>query len=349
MPIFGVDVRAVGVGDTVVVDGSASAFPYATLADLPPGDYLAQAVLDLSQNHRSHGAPGNLYSQARPFSVGSAPGGAVSLRLTERVRAERAPDETAHVRFVRLRSARLSRFHGRPFDLWAGVILPRGYEDDPARRYPVRVRIGGYGDRYTEVVRLMRPGSAFREAWLADDVPRMILVHLNGAGPYGDPYQVNSANNGPYGDAITMELIPLIEARFRAVGQPAARVIDGGSTGGWVALALQIFYPDFFNGAWSSCPDRLDFRRLQLVNIYEDANAMSMRSDASGPPPATPAATSASRCGKSSGWSPPSGEATAGRGRPVSGAPGTRSTDRAVTTGSRCRSGTRSQATSIAL
>ncbi len=272
-PIAGVDVRGVGVGDTVVVDGSAAAFPYATLADLPPGDYLAQAVLDVSRDHRSHGAPGNLYSQPRPFSVGGPPGRAVRLQLTQRVREEPEPVETEHVRFVRLRSARLSRFHGRPFDLRAGVILPRGYEDDPARRYPVRVRVGGYGDRYTEVMRLMGPGSAFREAWLADDMPRMILLHLDGAGPYGDPYQVNSANNGPYGDAITRELIPLIETRFRAVGDPDARVIDGGSTGGWVALALQVFYPDFFNGAWSSCPDGLDFRRLQLVNIYDDANA----------------------------------------------------------------------------
>ena len=272
-PIFGVDVRAMDVGGTVVVDESAAAFPYATLAGLPPGDYLAQAVLDLSRDHRFHGAPGNLYSQPQPFSVGGVLGRAIDLPLTERVPPERAPAETDDVRFVRLRSVRLSRFHGRPIDLRAGVILPRGYEDDPWRRYPVRVRVGGYGDRFTEVTRLMRPGSAFRDAWLADDTPRMILVHLDGAGPYGDPYQVNSANNGPYGDAITLELIPFIEARFRGVGVPAARVIDGGSTGGWVALALQIFYPDVFNGAWSSCPDGIDFRRLQLVDIYDDANA----------------------------------------------------------------------------
>jgi len=120
---------------------------------------------------------------------------------------------------------------------------------------------------------MMRPGSSFREAWLADTAPRMLLLHLDGAGPYGDPYQVNSANNGPYGDAVTQELIPHVEREFRGVGEPRARVLDGGSTGGWVSLALQIFYPDFFNGAWASCPDGVDFRGFQLVDIYGDDSA----------------------------------------------------------------------------
>jgi len=112
--------------------------------------------------------------------------------------------------------------------------------------------------------------AAFRKTWLADDTPRFIVLQLDGAGPFGDPYQINSANNGPYGDAITQELIPEIETRFRAIGQPHARVLSGTSTGGWVSLALQVFYPDFFNGTWSCCPDPMDFRAFELANIYED-------------------------------------------------------------------------------
>ncbi len=120
---------------------------------------------------------------------------------------------------------------------------------------------------------MMEPGSPFREAWNADDAPRMILLHLDGDGPLGDPYQVNSANHGPYGDAVLTELIPHVERTFRGIGHGRSRVVDGGSTGGWVALALQIFYPDQFQGAWAFCPDSVDFRSFQLVNIYEDANA----------------------------------------------------------------------------
>ncbi len=101
---------------------------------------------------------------------------------------------------------------------------------------------------------MMNPESGFHRAWMADDAPRMILVHLDGAGPLGDPYQIDSANHGPYGAAVTRELIPLIEKKFRGIGDGRARVVDGGSTGGWVALALQIFYPEFFNGAWALLP-----------------------------------------------------------------------------------------------
>ena len=119
----------------------------------------------------------------------------------------------------------------------------------------------------------MAPSSEFRRMWLADDTPRMVYLQLDGDGPYGDPYQVNSDNNGPYGDAITQELIPHIEKKFRVIPQPYARVLDGESTGGWVSLALKVFYPDFFNAVWSSCPDGVDFRGFQLIDIYKDKNA----------------------------------------------------------------------------
>jgi hypothetical protein len=157
--------------------------------------------------------------------------------------------------------------------LRAGIILPRDFDKDAARRYPLRVQIGGYGARYTVVQQMMATGSGFRRTWLADDTPRMVLLQLDGDGPFGDCYQVNSDNNGPYGDAVTQELILYIEKKFRCIGEPSARVLTGGSTGGWVSLALQIFYPDFFNGTWSGYPDGVDFRAFQLINVYTDDNA----------------------------------------------------------------------------
>jgi hypothetical protein len=196
----------------------------------------------------------------------------VKLTLSKQI-AEPGPPRDPHVRFVHLRSERLSRFHGRPFYLHAGVILPRGHDRETNRRYPLRVHVGGYGSRYDSVVALMGQDTDFRNTWLADDCPRMILLHLDGAGPFGDPYQVNSANNGPYGDAVVRELIPFVERQFRGVGQPAARVLDGASTGGWVSLALQIYYADEFNGAWAHAPDPVDFRAYETINVYEDDNA----------------------------------------------------------------------------
>jgi len=272
-PVLAVDVTAFDGKRPGVIDGRSVAFPVASLAEVPPGDYVAQAVLDTNIDLKSVNAPGNLYSDPTTVRIDPSAGGVVRLTLSSRVPNESLPSSTDILRFVKIQSKLLSAFHGRPMYLRAGVVLPRGFDQEPARKYPLRVHIGGYGFRYTAVQRLAQDGSEFRKTWFSDAAPRMVMVHLDGDGPLGDPYQVNSANHGPFGDAITQELIPYLEREFRAVGNPRARVLDGGSTGGWVSLALQIFYPDFFNGVWSSCPDGVDFRGFQLVNIYEDANA----------------------------------------------------------------------------
>jgi S-formylglutathione hydrolase FrmB len=270
--VFGRDVRDFGPGHRTVVDDAAIGVPVERLSQVPAGEYFVQAVFMWNPDIRRPDAPGNLYSAVHRVRLDPARGDAVRLELTRAI-PEETPPETEQVKFVTIRSELLSAFHNRPIYLRAGVILPRDYAREPERRYPLRVHIGGFGTRYTHVLRLMAEGSEFRRAWMAEDAPRMILLHLDGAGPYGDPYSVNSANNGPYGDALVRELIPYVERTFRAIGQPEARVLDGGSTGGWVALALQIFYPDVFNGAWAACPDSVDFRAFQLINIYEDENA----------------------------------------------------------------------------
>jgi len=199
-------------------------------------------------------------------------GGVVKLSLTKTIPAEQLPTNDQYLRYIKIQSTLLTGFHKRPMYLRAGVILPKDYGVEN-RRWPLRIHVGGYGARYTSVQRLMAAGSEFRRMWLGDDTPRFIYVQLDGDGPYGDPYQVNSDNNGPYGEAVTRELIPYIEKNFHGVGEPYARVLDGGSTGGWVSLALKIFYPDFFNAVWSSCPDGVDFRGFQIIDIYKDRNA----------------------------------------------------------------------------
>jgi hypothetical protein len=270
--VLGVDVNALLAGVTVVLDQKAMIFPDSHLAKLPAGDYFIQAVFDVSRDLKLVNAPGNLCSTPVTAKIDPLAGGTITLQLTRKLPPEQLPADTEYVKFVRLKSELLSKFHGRPMQLRAAVILPRDFHKDTGKRYPLRVHIGGFGTRFTAAQSMLRLGSRFGEAWFADDIPRMLLLHLDGAGPFGDPYQVNSANNGPFGDAVTQELIPYVEQKYRAIGSPHARVLDGGSTGGWVALALQVFYPSFFAGAWSHAPDPVDFRAFELVNIYRDDN-----------------------------------------------------------------------------
>lgn len=260
-------------GATLVLDQHADICPVKNLAGLPTGDYYVQALLDANHDSCVPNRPGNLFSDVQKIHLNPAEGRVISLTLTHAVPEEALPSDTKLVKFIQIPSPLLSQFYRRPVSLRAGIILPRDYDQEPNRLYPLWVRIGGYGARYSSVNSLMAGKSKFRKVWLDDATPRMILLQLDGEGPHGDPFQVNSANNGPYGDAVTQELIPCVEAKFRALGRPSARVLSGSSTGGWAALALQLFYPDYFNGVWCFCPDPVDFRAFELVNLYSDDNA----------------------------------------------------------------------------
>jgi Putative esterase len=272
-PLLGRDVASLVPAAVVVLDDHSVIFPIKGLSQLGPGTYAVQALLHTNVDLNVANAPGDLYSPVTNVRLDPAAGGTIRLELSRAVPRETLPLDQELVKYLKIHSRLLSDFHGRPTHLRAGVILPRDFNRHPQRHYPVRVHIGGYGSRFTDVETMMNPESGFHHAWMANDAPRMILIHLDGAGPLGDPYQIDSANHGPYGAAVTTELIPMIEAKFQGIGLGHARVVDGGSTGGWVALALQIFYPDFFNGAWAFCPDSVDFRSFQLVNIYNDDNA----------------------------------------------------------------------------
>ncbi len=272
-PLLGRDVGGIDATAPAILDEHSALFPLDRLGDLKAGEYAVQALLHTNPDLNHVNAPGDLYSSVATVRIDGIRPITISLELSRSIPAESLPDSTELVRYIKIRSRKLTEFHGRPIDLRAGVILPRDHAREPDRRYPLRVHIGGYGARFMNVGRMMEPTSAFRRAWTAADAPRMILVHLDGAGPLGDPYQIDSANHGPYGAAVTEELIPYIERTYRGLGRGTARVLDGGSTGGWVALALQVFYPDFFNGAWAFCPDSVDFRSFQLLNLHEDENA----------------------------------------------------------------------------
>jgi len=242
----------------------------ASLDALPEGKYNVQLLWDQDLWQSGIDEPGNLYSKT------------VSLDLNKNTTLEipleeitQAPEftETDFLKLVDIKSDAVSKFWGKEIRIKAAVVLPSGFYKHPDAHYPVRYNIAGYGGRYTRAARMVREGSELEKWWMSNEAPQIINVFLDGYGPFGDCYQMDSENSGPYGVALTEELIPYIEKKYRAVGTPESRYLDGCSTGGYVSLSLQIYYPDLFNGCFSYSADEVDFEYCQLMDIYKDENA----------------------------------------------------------------------------
>jgi hypothetical protein len=276
-PVVAIDVVDFGRDDVAVIDVAnwsrpeALSFP-GPLRRLPPGRYFVQALVDTSRTVRDFNqATGNLYSDVEEHDIHPMESG--TIRLTARhVIEEEKPQDTEWVELAELRSEMLSVFHGWEVTHRAGVILPPGYHDNPDAEYPVAFVIPGFTGRHTLAWRWIEgPQGAL---WRSGEWPMpMIRVVLDPDLPLGHHKFANSANMGPVGDALVQEFIPYLEQRYRMAGEPHGRFVTGHSSGGWSSLWLQVAYPDFFGGTWSTAPDPVDFRAFQIVNAYGDRNA----------------------------------------------------------------------------
>lgn len=273
LPMASVWVKGVRPGERVTIGGPGSAFfPKSDRIQLEPGDYTAQVVFDRNLGGRAIGeSPGNVYSKLVPFTKppeadprSLRPGtSTVNLALVcDQVVKERRFTETARAQEVRVSSKLLGAFYGRPTNLLAAVALPEAYATEPERRFPVVYEIPGFGGTHYALSGASNPWGTK----VADE--SIIRVILNPECPTGHSAFADSANNGPWGKALTTELIPEIEKKFRTLGKPEGRFLTGHSSGGWSSLWLQVTYPEFFGGVWSTAPDPVDFRAFQTVDIY---------------------------------------------------------------------------------
>lgn len=320
-PLWGVDVRDYRAGDTAVVsDGapSVSGYPFSTFDELLPGSYYVQAFLNVYttftradghviEAHMNSGAfqspfkaPGNAFSDVQQITIGDDGRLAVSLTIDHVIQPAQALadgevlqlgnfEDTEWVKYVKIKSEKLSEFWGRDMYIGANVLLPPGYDEHPDADYPV-LYMQGHSSGFTPMPwapnEWFRPGyeaehvavgpqlDGFYEAWTVGNLPKVVIITIRDANPFFDTsYSVNTANVGPYGDAITEELMPFLEKEFQIVAAPWGRVLSGRSTGGWEAAAMMVFYPDLFAGSFPWAPDPIDFRKLMQINIYENENA----------------------------------------------------------------------------
>lgn len=309
-PFYGLDVSALAPGADATFDASTAGYPYA-LNRLPTGDYYVQAVMNVyTEFHRADGhtiwghmdqwggqqwnrSPGNLVSDVQRVHVGVGSPINVKLSLTRVLPPVKIPEDTKWVKHIKIQSKLLTAFWGQPIYIGATILLPKEYDTHPNAHYPAVYQqdhfslapaFGFNADSTANYARERtmlkqrtdgrEPGYDFYKAWNSSNFPRMIAVKFQHPTIYyDDSYAVNSENNGPYGDALLKELVPYIESHYRAIPQEYARVLTGGSTGGWESIALQVLHPDFFNGTWTLYPDPVDFSRLQMVDAYSDTSA----------------------------------------------------------------------------
>lgn len=232
----------------------------------------------------------NLYSDVVPVHVGA--GGVIKISLTHVVPAYERPKDTEWIKQVTYQSPMLTKFWGRPIFIHASVLLPKGYNEHSTTYYPSVYTLGHGTTPLSFSVNPPRNGApnvvspvtgtesgyATYQKWISDNYPRVICISLQQQTPYfPDSYSVNSANNGPYGDAVVQEMVPFLEEHFRIIKKPYARQLEGASTSGWQTLALQLQHPQFFGGAWVFQPDPIDFTRDQEVNIYSDTSAFVLQ------------------------------------------------------------------------
>ncbi len=259
--------------------------------------HTVKLPMDRGEGQHWNRAPGNLYSTPRKIRIDPGKDALIRISLDQQIPPIEPPTDTKYIKHVKIQSKLLSEFWGRPMHLGAVVLLPEGFDEHAEARYPLIVNhghfprtFGGFRKEppdpdlkpdYSRRFRLegynriqQEHAHAFYKEWTGPDFPRFVIIAVQHANPYyDDSYAVNSQNLGPYGDAIMHELIPFVEKMFRCIGEGWARFTYGGSTGGWEALAVQVFYPDDFNGCFAACPDPIDFRAYTVVDIYEDINA----------------------------------------------------------------------------
>ena len=248
------------------------------------------------QNWRT--APGNLFSKPRKITIKAGSKQAFAVVMDQVNPAIPAPKDTKFIKHIKIQSKKLTEFWGRPMFVAANVLIPAGFAEHPEAKYPLAIFHGHFPADFSGFSETPPPANMdttdyiarfnlrgynkivaqeaydFYQKWTSKDFPRMLIVEIQHANPYyDDSYAVNSENIGPYGDAIMNELLPEIEKQFRGIGQGWARFTYGGSTGGWEALAVQVFYPDEFNGCFAACPDPIAFDAYTVFNLYKDKNA----------------------------------------------------------------------------
>ncbi|KAE9015175.1 hypothetical protein PR003_g5216 [Phytophthora rubi] len=282
-PLFAKDVRNVQPGDVIEFESTEFSTPEALgfvpqNLDVFSNELFVQVLIHHDVNDPdANSRVGNTYS--KPVEVrfdGDDADNVVKVVVDQVVEdtMDLTPDE--FVEHVSMKSEILSEYHNQDVYMMASVVLPKDYEAlKDARHFPTVYYIEGFTG--TESYAKRAKGflsSEMGQEWQAGRWPTpMIRVTLGSRFKFGHTSFADTDANGPWGTALVTEFIPFLESQYPAVPSAGGRFLHGHSSGAWSTLWLQLQFPDFFGGTWSSAPDPVDFSRFQVMNIYEAENA----------------------------------------------------------------------------
>jgi S-formylglutathione hydrolase FrmB len=258
-------------GASVDIDADDIAFPK-PLSEAPPGEYRVQAVLDVHHSYNYDGrSAGDLVSIPTNVTVPFANSAAPTLTLAKTIPEPPDPladnqEVSASTKPVDLISPVLTAFWGREIHMRGWVLLPPGYASHPNDRYPTVYFTHGFGG--TLFALRARYGPILYDRMKQGKMPEMIWVLLDESSPTGTHEFADGVNNGPWGTALTTELIPSLESTYRMDARASGRFLQGHSSGGWATLWLQTSYPKIFGGTWSTSPDPSDFHFFSTIDLY---------------------------------------------------------------------------------
>ena len=279
-PMYGIDVTDAKPGDILTVDDQASAYLGRSPSTLPPGKYVAQAVLNTGHKQVSgwRRADGSLFTAAPvAFTIDEGKGAPQVVKIgLDAVNHVSSPEAAPGVEFVEVRSELLSKFAGHDVMMRAGVVLPDGYDAGGTTQYAAVYEVPGFGGDHRAAIGKAKSlgkrdeSTAERALW-----KRAFWIILDPESANGHTLFADSANNGPRGEALVKELIPALEAKYRLKPAASHRLLRGHSSGGWSTIWLAITYPETFGACWATSPDPVSFEKFESINIYKDVNAFT--------------------------------------------------------------------------
>ena len=264
--VAAMEVAHLAPGQTIEFNPDLKAYPH-PFSQAKIGTYQFMALLDPDHSYAYNGQnEGDLYGPVVTMEkLSPSDAGAIDLILNKRTEAKVSAGDTEKVKFVEFESPSLTAFWGRPILMRAAVVLPPSFGRKASRLYPAVYEVHGFGGSH--ILAANRRVDGLSKAMLEGKQMERVTVLLDGSFPTGHHEFADSINNGPWGQALTKEFIPYLERRFGLIPQPYARFLTGHSSGGWSTLWLQVTYPTYFGGTWSTAPDPVDLRSFTGIDV----------------------------------------------------------------------------------